>query len=104
MEDGTSGPKNEKSINFPKRLSVRALLASMVDVNYDAYARLELIDRLSCQAFRHGHTAPYLAKRAEMFRKIRKNVRKDRLENLDLVSPLSSSLVIIVVMPSSFLL
>ena len=79
-------------------------LASMVDVNYDAYARLELIDRLSCQAFRHGHTAPYLAKRAEMFRKIRKNVRKDRLENLDLVSPLSSSLVIIVVMPSSFLL
>ena len=80
-------------------------LESMVDVNYDAYARLELIDRLSCQAFRHGHTAPYLAKRAEMFRKIRKNVRKDRLENLDLVSPLSSSLaicdaiIIFIVMP-----
>ena len=29
MEDGTSGPKNENAINFPKRRSVRALLTAV---------------------------------------------------------------------------
>ena len=65
--------------------SKRTHLAEVVDVNYDAYSRLELTDRLSAQAFRHGHTAPYLQQRADKFRQIRKMVRKDRLENLELV-------------------
>jgi hypothetical protein len=33
MEDGTSGPKNENSINFPKRRSVRALQIGHIQNN-----------------------------------------------------------------------
>ena len=60
-------------------------LAEMVDVNYDAYARLELVNRLSYQGYRHGHTAAYLQGRADDYRQIRKMVRLDRQHNLELV-------------------
>ena len=57
-------------------------LDSFLSVNYDARARLECVQRLSYQGFRHGHTPPYLADQATKFRKMRKLVRADRLENL----------------------
>jgi hypothetical protein len=63
-------------------------LDEIVDVNYEAHARYEMVSRLSYQGFRHGSTAAELAERAVGFRKIRKLVRIDRLNNLKEAPPL----------------
>jgi hypothetical protein len=57
-------------------------LDKIVDVDYEAHARYEMVSRLSCQGWRHGYTPTIMASRAEGFRKIRKLVRRDRLNNL----------------------
>ena len=65
-----------------KRAVPKAKLDSMVDIDYEAHARYEMISRLSCQGWRHGYTPAILAERAREFRQIRKLVRIDRLQNL----------------------
>ena len=55
----------------------------MVDANYEAHARYEMILRLSCQGYRHGYGAKKLTARAAAFRLVRKLVRKDRVDNHD---------------------
>jgi hypothetical protein len=57
-------------------------LEDLVDVNYEAHARYEMVSRLSYQGFHHGYKDADLAERAKGFRVIRKKVRKDRLNNL----------------------
>ena len=54
----------------------------MIDVDYEAHARYEMVSRLTCQGWRHGYTADVMAQRSNGFRKIRKLVRLDRLNNL----------------------
>jgi hypothetical protein len=66
----------------PSKRAPTQRLESIVDVNYEAHARHEMISRLPYQGFRHGPTAAELAERAVGFRVIRKLVRKDRLNNL----------------------
>ena len=65
-----------------KRSAPRAKLDEMVDINYEAHARYEMILRLSCQGYRHGYGAKELAERAAAYRLVRKLVRKDRVDNL----------------------
>ena len=65
-----------------KRAAPKDKLDSMVDIDYEAHARYEMISRLSCQGWRHGYTPAILAQRAQEFRQIRKLVRVDRLQNL----------------------
>ena len=65
-----------------KRAGALDTLDMMVDVDFEAHARYEMVSRLTCQGFRHGYTAEVLARRSQEFRKIRKLVRLDRLNNL----------------------
>jgi hypothetical protein len=65
-----------------RRANSKDTLDKMIDIDYETHARYEMISRLSCQGFRHGYKAEDLAERARGFRKIRKKVRKDRLNNL----------------------
>jgi hypothetical protein len=64
------------------RAGTKATLDQMIDIDYEAHARYEISSRLSCQGWTHGYTADYLAERSAGFRKIRKLVRIDRLNNL----------------------
>ena len=64
------------------RAGVNDTLDMMVDVDYEAHARYEMISRLSCQGWRHGYTPQILAVRSKEFRRVRKLVRLDRLNNL----------------------
>jgi hypothetical protein len=65
------------------RVLPRTKLDEIVDVNYEAHARLEMVSRLSYQGFKTSYTSTALSERAEEFRQIRKKVRKDRINNLD---------------------
>jgi hypothetical protein len=65
-----------------KKQAASKTLDTFLSVNYEAHARLECVQRLSYQGFRHGHTPTYLAEQARKFRLMRKLVRKDRLNNL----------------------
>ena len=60
----------------------KVTLDKMIDVDYEAHARYEMISRLSHQGFKHGYKAEDLAERSKGFRLIRKKVRLDRLNNL----------------------
>jgi hypothetical protein len=65
------------------RVSPRVKLDEIVDINYEAHARLEMVSRLSFQGYKTSYTSAALTNRAEEFRQIRKKVRKDRANNLD---------------------
>jgi hypothetical protein len=65
-----------------KRAGPKDTLDLMVDVDYEAHARYEMYSRLSCQGWKYGYTADALAERSANFRKVRKLVRLDRLNNL----------------------
>ena len=65
-----------------KRAVPTETLDQMVDVDYEAHARYEMISRLSCQGWKHGYTAKDLSERSQGFRKVRKLVRVDRANNL----------------------
>ena len=69
-------------VSGTKAVAPSKTLDTIVDVNYEAHARFELINRLSYQGYKHGYTAEALTERAAGFRKLRKLVRKDRLHNL----------------------
>ena len=65
-----------------KRAGPKDTLDKMVDVDYEAHARYEMYSRLSCKGWKYGYTADALAERSTNFRKVRKLVRLDRLNNL----------------------
>ena len=65
-----------------KRAGATDTLDMVIDVDYETHARFEMISRLSCQGWRHGYTAEIMAERSKEFRKVRKLVRLDRLNNL----------------------
>jgi hypothetical protein len=65
-----------------KRAGPLDTLDMIMDVDYEAHARYEMFSRLTCQGWRHGYTREFLAGRSVEFRKIRKLVRLDRLNNL----------------------
>jgi hypothetical protein len=66
-----------------KRINPFTRLDQIVDVNYEAHARFEMVSRLSYQGFAHLYKDKDLEERASGFRRIRKQVRKDRLNNLE---------------------
>jgi hypothetical protein len=57
-------------------------LVDVIDINYEAHARYEMVSRLSYQGFHHSYKHSDLADRAKGFRLIRKKVRRDRLQHL----------------------
>ena len=65
-----------------KRSLARDTLDKMIDINYEAHARYEMWSRLSCQGWRHGYKKENLKERSAGFRKFRKLVRIDRMQNL----------------------
>jgi hypothetical protein len=65
-----------------KRAGCTDTFDRILDTNYEAHARYEMISRLSCQGFKHGYKPADYAERAKGFRLVRKLVRKDRLHNL----------------------
>ena len=64
------------------RAGPKDTLDKMIDIDYEAHARYEMISRLSHQGFKHGYKAEDMAERSKGFRLIRKKVRTDRLNNL----------------------
>lgn len=58
-------------------------LDAFLSINYEAHGRLEAVQRLKYQGFRHGSTPSYLALQAQEFKRMRKIVRRDRRNNLD---------------------
>ena len=66
-----------------KRAGPRDTLDMLLDVDYEAHARYEMMSRLSCQGWKHGYTAKDLSERSAGFRKVRKLVRVDRSKNLE---------------------
>jgi hypothetical protein len=65
------------------RAGPRDTLDMLVDIDYEAHARYEMMSRLSCQGWKHGYTAKDLSERSAGFRKVRKLVRVDRAKNLE---------------------
>jgi hypothetical protein len=76
-----------------KRVSPKVKLDEIVDVDYEAHARFELISRMSYQGYKHGYTAAARTARSAGFRQVRKLVRKDRINNLEAAEVKRLSLV-----------
>jgi hypothetical protein len=69
-------------VSGTKRVGPRETLDTILDVNYEAHARYEMILRLGYQGYKQGYTATASAERSAGFRLVRKLVRKDRINNL----------------------
>jgi hypothetical protein len=65
-----------------KKKPASTRLEDIIDINYEAHARYEMVSRLSYQGFHHSYRDVDLEERAKGFRVIRKQVRKDRINNL----------------------